>query len=62
MAFGKWDHSLGHDGLTAQHNAVVDAAYMLAEVLREIEDSAALSANEREMVRAALTRYRAVTT
>jgi hypothetical protein len=37
MAFGMWNHSLGrHDGLTAEHNAVVDAADALAKVLREI--------------------------
>jgi hypothetical protein len=61
MAFGKWNHSLGHDGLTAEHNAVVDAADALAKVLREIERSVALSADERDMVRAALLKYRVVT-
>ena len=39
MAFGKWDQSFGHDRLTAQHNAVVDAADMLAEALREMRIS-----------------------
>jgi hypothetical protein len=36
MAFRKWDHSLGHDGLTAEHNAVVDAVETLAKVLLEV--------------------------
>ena len=61
MAFGKWDHSLGHDRLTAEHNAVVDAVDALANVLREIERSVALSAHERDIVRAALVKYRVVT-
>jgi hypothetical protein len=61
MAFGKWDHSLGHDRLTAEHNAVVDAVNVLAKVLRDIERSVALSVHERDMVRAALVKYRVVT-
>ncbi len=61
MAFGKWDHSLGHDRLTAEHNAVVDAVDALAKVLREVERSVALPAHERDMVRAALVKCRAVT-
>ena len=61
MAFGKWDHSLGHDRLTAKHNAVVDAVNALAKVLRDIERSVALSGHERDMVRAALVKYRVVT-
>ena len=61
MAFGKWDHSLGHDRLTAEHNAVVDVVDALAKVLQEIERSVALSAHERDMVRAALVKYRVVT-
>jgi len=61
MAFGKWDHSLGHDGLTAEHNAMVDAVEALAKVLREVERSVALPAHERDMVRAALVKCRAVT-
>jgi hypothetical protein len=61
MAFGKWDHSLGHDGLTAEHNAVVDAVETLAKVLREVERSVALLDHERDMVRAALVKCRAVT-
>ena len=61
MAFGKWNHSLGHDGLTAEHNAVVDALDALGKALREIERSVALSADERDMVRAALVKYRVVT-
>lgn len=61
MAFGKWDHSLGHDRLTAEHNAVVDAVDALANVLREIERSVALSTHERDMVQAALMKYRVVT-
>ena len=61
MAFRKWDHSLGHDGLTAEHNAVVDAVETLAKVLREVERSVALPAHERDMVRAALVKCRAVT-
>ena len=61
MAFGKWDHSLGHDRLTAEHNAVVDAVNALAKVLRDIERSVALSGHERDMVRAALVKYRVVT-
>jgi hypothetical protein len=61
MAFGKWDHSLGHDRLTAEHNAVVDAVNALAKVLREIESSVVLSAHERDIVRAALVKYRVVT-
>ena len=60
MAFGKWDHSLGHDRLTAEHNAVVDAVDALANVLREIESSVALSAHERDIVRTALVKYRVV--
>jgi hypothetical protein len=61
MAFGKWDHSLGHDRLTAEHNAVVDAVNALAKVLRDIERSVALSGHERDMVQAALVKYRVVT-
>ena len=53
MAFRKWDHSLGHDRLTAEHNTVVDAVETLAKVLREVERSVALPAHERDMVRAA---------
>jgi hypothetical protein len=60
MAFRKWDHSLGHDRLTAEHNAVVDAVETLAKVLREVERSVALPALERDMVRAALVKCRAV--
>jgi hypothetical protein len=60
MAFGKWDQSLGHDRLTAEHNAVVDAVDALANVLGEIERSVALSAHERSIVRAALAKYREV--
>jgi hypothetical protein len=61
MAFGKWDHSLGHDRFTAEHNAVVDAVDALANVLREIERSKALSAHERDIVRAALVKCLVVT-
>jgi hypothetical protein len=61
MAFRKWDHSLGHDRLTAEHNTVVDAVETLAKVLREVERSVALPAHERDMVRAALVKCRAVT-
>ena len=47
MAFGKWDPSLGHDRLTAEHNAVGDAVDALANALREIERSVA--AHEHDM-------------
>jgi hypothetical protein len=57
----KWDHSLGHDRLTAEHNTVVDAVETLAKVLREVERSVALPDHERDMVRAALVKCRAVT-
>jgi len=60
MAFGKWDHSLGHDRLTAEHNAVVDAVDALANALREIERSVAQSAHEHDIIRAALVKCRAV--
>lgn len=60
IAFRKWDHSLGHDRLTAEHNAVVEVVDALAKVLREVERSVALPAHERDMVQAALVKCRAM--
>ena len=53
----KWDHSLGHDLLTAEHNALVDSANALAEALLEIERSATLSHHNSRLARAALRSY-----
>ena len=53
----KWDHGLGHDGLTAEHNSLVTAADALAAVLRGVEKSAAISGHQREEIRAALVSF-----
>ena len=52
-----WDHGLGHDGLTAEHNSLVAAADALAEVLQRVEKSSALSALQRDEIRAVLVGY-----
>jgi hypothetical protein len=48
---------LGHDLLTAEHNALVDSANALAEALLEIERSATLSHHNSRLARAALRSY-----
>ena len=53
----KWDHSLGHDGLTAEHNSLVTAADALAAVLQGVEKSAAISGHQRAEIRAVLVSY-----
>ena len=53
----KWDHSLGHDGLTAEHNGLVGAADALAAVLRRVEKSPAISAGQRDEIRSVLVSY-----
>jgi hypothetical protein len=53
----KWDHSLGHDGLTAEHNSLVTAADALAAVLQGVEKSAAISGHQRDEIRAVLVTY-----
>jgi hypothetical protein len=52
-----WDHGLGHDGLTAEHNSLVAAADALAAVLQRVEKSAAMSAPQRDEIRAVLVDY-----
>ena len=53
----KWDHGLGHDGLTAEHNNLVVAADALAAVLQGVEKSASISACQRDEIRSALISY-----
>ena len=53
----KWGHSLGHDGLTAEHNNLVEVADALVVVLEDIERSAPLSASQRDEIRAVLANY-----
>ncbi len=53
----KWEHSLGHDLLTAEHNALVDAADALAKTLHEIERAVLLPRRERDLARVALANY-----
>jgi len=53
----KWDHSLGHDGLTAEHNGLVAAADALAAVLQRVEKSTAISAGQRDEIRSVLVSY-----
>jgi hypothetical protein len=43
-----WEHSLGHDGLTAEHNSLVTAADALAAVLQRVEKAAGISAPQRD--------------
>ena len=45
----KWDHSLGHDGLTAEHNSLVAAADALAAVLQRVEKTAPLELQPLEL-------------
>jgi len=53
----KWDHSLGHDGLTAEHNGLVAAADALAAVLQRVERSASISDGQRNEIRSVLVSY-----
>ena len=53
----KWEHNLGHDGLTAEHNSLVEAANALAAALRQVEKSSSLSARQRDEVRGVLANY-----
>jgi hypothetical protein len=52
-----WDHGLGHDGLTAEHSSLVAAADALAAVLQRVEKSSAISAPQRDEIRAVLADY-----
>ena len=53
----KWEHNLGHDGLTAEHNNLVEAANTLAAALRQVEKSSSLTARQRDEVRGVLAKY-----
>ena len=57
----KWDHSLGHDGLTAEHNGLVAAADALAAVLQRVERSASISDGQRDEIRSVLVGYLGLT-
>jgi hypothetical protein len=61
MAARKWEHDLGRDMLTAEHNALVAAAEGLAKTLQQIDRLVVLPAEEHGIVQAALAAYRGAT-
>jgi ABC-type phosphate transport system permease subunit len=61
MAARRWEHNFGHDMLTAEHNALVEAAEGLAKTLQQIDRLVVLPAQEHGIVQAALTAYRGTT-
>ena len=61
MTARRWEHDLGHDMLTAEHNALVEAAEELAKTLQQIDRLVVLPAEEHGIVQAALAAYHGTT-